>query len=122
MPTCGLVITLQPDAAACAEPPAALRDCAQLTLGAREGQWLAAVLETHDDTEARDRHDWLLAQPGIAFVDVVSVGFDDPVGAAHQSGEMEGWSDAVLSPTTPSRSGHNSISPPLHHSSAPASP
>ncbi len=34
-------------------------------------------MEAADDAESRDLHDWLAAQHGVAFVDVVHVSFDE---------------------------------------------
>lgn len=76
MPTSGLIITLQPGAAPQASAVALLATRPELTLGAVSDRWLPAALETRDDAESREVHDWLLALPGVAFVDVVSVNFE----------------------------------------------
>ena len=76
MPTSGLIITLQPEPATQAGVLARLRTRPELTLGEVRDRWLPAALETNDDAESREVHDWLMAQPGVAFVDVVSVNFE----------------------------------------------
>ncbi|PAW81824.1 MAG: hypothetical protein B9S33_16020 [Pedosphaera sp. Tous-C6FEB] len=76
MPTSGLIITLQPEPATHAEAVGRLRTRPELTLGEVSDRWLPAALQTRDDAEAREFHDWLMAQPGVAFVDVVSVSFE----------------------------------------------
>ena len=76
MPTSGLIITLQPDPATQANVVARLRARPELTLGELSQRWRPAALETHDDDESREVHDWLMALPGVAFVDVVSVNFE----------------------------------------------
>ena len=47
-----------------------------LTVGAVAGHWLPVAAEAQDDAECREVHDWIAAQPGVAFVDVVHVSFD----------------------------------------------
>jgi hypothetical protein len=76
MQTSGLVITLQSEPAAQAAAVASLRTRHELTLGELTDRWLPAALETRDDAESREVHDWLMALPGVAFVDVVSVNFE----------------------------------------------
>lgn len=76
MLTSGLIITLQLEAATQAGTVARLRTRPGLTLGELTDRWLPAALETRDDDESREVHDWLMALPGVAFVDVVSVNFE----------------------------------------------
>ena len=76
MPTSGLIITLQPWSATQADVVGRLRTRPELTLGEVSARWLPAALETRDDDESREVHDWLMALPGVAFVDVVSVNFE----------------------------------------------
>lgn len=47
-----------------------------VTLGEHEGRWLPVAIEAEDDEGLRVLHDWIAAQPGVAFVDVVHVNFD----------------------------------------------
>ncbi|MEQ2007798.1 MAG: hypothetical protein ABMA26_13460 [Limisphaerales bacterium] len=108
MPTSGLIITLQPDAVTQAGVVARLAMRTELTLGAVSDRWLPAALETRDDAESREVHDWLLALPGVAFVDVVSVNFER--GDERSDGAMECWGDEP-SPTLPIPSLHHSTTP-----------
>lgn len=76
MLTAGLLLSLQRDA-----PVAALtRRLAEhpaFSPGTVQGAWLPVAMEAADDAESRDLHDWIAAQPGVAFVDVVHVNFDE---------------------------------------------
>lgn len=76
MPTSGLIITLQPGSATQADAVGRLRARPELTLGEVSDRWLPVALETRDDAESREVYDWLMALPGVAFVDVVSVNFE----------------------------------------------
>lgn len=76
MPTSGLIITLQPEPATQAVVLLRLGTRPELTFGEVSDRWLPAALETRDDAESREVHDWLMALPGVAFVDVVSVNFE----------------------------------------------
>jgi len=46
--------------------------------GAVEGSWLPVAVEAEDDAGLRELHDWIAGLPGVAFVDVVHVSFEDP--------------------------------------------
>lgn len=83
MPTSGLVLTLSPDAELAAQ--AVARVCArpEFTPGGRNGRWLPVAMEAGDDAQSRDLHEWLHALPGVEFVDVVYVNFDDKVPHEH---------------------------------------
>lgn len=67
---------MQPEPAIRAEAVTQLRARPELTLGEVRDRWLPAALETRDDAGSRAVHDWLMALPGVAFVDVVSVNFE----------------------------------------------
>ena len=94
MLTSGLIITLQPEPATQAAAVARLRTRPELTLGELTDRWLPAALEARDDAESREVHDWLMALPGVAFVDVVSVNFevasDDSLSLCGARGEGRG--------------------------------
>jgi hypothetical protein len=45
--------------------------------GSAEGSWLPVAIEAEDDGGLRVIHQWLAALPGVAYVDVVHVTFDD---------------------------------------------
>lgn len=47
--------------------------------GTAEGSWLPVAVEAADNVALRELHDWIARLPGVAFVDVVHVNFDDPV-------------------------------------------
>jgi hypothetical protein len=75
MPVSGLVVTL------CSERQEtaldAIRSHAAFSPGRLCGQWLPVAMEARDDAESRSLHDWLQSLPGVSFVDVVAVNFDD---------------------------------------------
>ena len=78
MITSGLVITLSTDAALAAQAIAQVSARHEFTPGARNDRWLPAAMEACDDAASRDLHDWLHALPGVEYVDVVSVNFEEP--------------------------------------------
>ena len=78
MITSGLVITLSADAALAAHAIASVSARPEFTLGGRNDRWLPVAMEAHDDAASRDLHDWLHALPGVDYVDVVSVNFEEP--------------------------------------------
>ncbi len=77
MITSGLVITLSLDAALAAQVIPTLSTRHEFTPGERNDRWLPVAMEARDDAESRELHDWLHALPGVEFVDVVSVHFED---------------------------------------------
>jgi len=56
---------------------AAMRARPELTLGDLNDRWLPVALDARNDDSSREIHDWIGALPGVEFVDVVSVNFDD---------------------------------------------
>jgi nitrate reductase NapAB chaperone NapD len=76
MPTSGLVLTLDP--ARRREALAWLSDFAPLTLGDAVQERLPVVLEADDAERAREFTDQLRAAPGVAHLEIVFVGLDDP--------------------------------------------
>jgi hypothetical protein len=75
--TAGLIISLTHDCVA-ADLRERLSGREGLTLGEQERRWLPAAIEAEDAGALRALHDWIAAQPGVAFVDVVHVHFEDP--------------------------------------------
>lgn len=74
--TSGLIISMtRDDEAAGLCEVLAMRD--GVTPGEAEGRWLPAAIEAEDDARLRELHDWIASRPGVAFVDVVHVNFDD---------------------------------------------
>ena len=83
----GLLVTLSPESIP--EREAIVRrlgERCELTVGELTGRWLPVAMEATDDAHAREIHDWMGAQAGVEFVDVVSVSFDDsePGGVANR--------------------------------------
>jgi hypothetical protein len=79
MITSGLVITLSADAALAAQAIAQVSARSEFTPGERNDRWLPLAMEARDDAASRDLHDWLHAQPGVDYVDVVSVNFETTI-------------------------------------------
>ena len=77
MITSGLVITLSADAELAAQAVANGGARAEFMPGERNDRWLPVAMEARDDAESRDLHDWLSALPGVEFVDVVYVNFNE---------------------------------------------
>lgn len=48
----------------------------ELTVGRLNDRWLPVALEARDDEHSREVHDWLMALPGVEYVDVTSVNFE----------------------------------------------
>lgn len=77
MPVSGLVITLKGGAGERRATIDTIAGNDAFTVGKRTGRWLPIAMEAIDDGESRQLHDWLMSLPGVAFVDVVSVNFDE---------------------------------------------
>lgn len=77
MITSGLVLTLSADKWLAQSAEAALRARPECTLAERVERWLPVAIEVADVRASRDLHDWLHALPGVDFVDVVQVNFDE---------------------------------------------
>ena len=78
MITSGLVLTLSSDATLVAQAIAKIGARPDFTLGERNDRWLPVAMEARNDDASRELHDWLHALPGVEFVDVVSVNFEEP--------------------------------------------
>ncbi len=78
----GLLLTLRDDARLAESVEAALRARPEFTVAPRAQRWLPAVAEAPTAQASRDLHDWLCALPGVAFVDVVQVNFEEEEPAA----------------------------------------
>ena len=76
MPTLGLLISL--DSAPSGAVEQRLREHPSITVGTPADRWLPVAVEAQDDLQCREFHDWIAAQPGVAFVDVVHVNFEEP--------------------------------------------
>lgn len=73
----GLLITLSANAHSHRSVIETLRLRPEIEVGQLFQQWLPVVVETADDAATRELHDWIQAQRGVEYVDVVSVDFDD---------------------------------------------
>ena len=73
----GLLLTLSEHAPLADRAEATLRARPEFTLGDRSQRWLPAALEAEDVRASRDLHDWLATLPGVEFVDVVQVNFEE---------------------------------------------
>jgi hypothetical protein len=73
----GLLLTLSEDAGLAAIALATLRARPEVMLAECAQRWLPVVVEVPDVAASRDLHDWLNALPGVDFVDVVQVNFEE---------------------------------------------
>jgi len=73
----GLLLTLSADARLAESALATLRARPEFTLAQCAQRWLPVVVEVPDVAASRDLHDWLNALPGVDFVDVVQVNFEE---------------------------------------------
>jgi hypothetical protein len=73
----GLLLTLSEDVRLAESAEATLRARPEFTLADRSQRWLPVVIEVEDVRASRDLHDWLDALPGVDFVDVVQVNFEE---------------------------------------------
>lgn len=55
-----------------------LRAHPAMTVGEVTDRWLPVAVEADDDAICREYHDWIAAQPGVAYVDVVHVNIEEP--------------------------------------------
>ena len=78
MITSGLVLTLSANATLAAEAIANVKARPEFTPGEHNDRWLPLAMEARDDDASRELHDWLHALPGVDYVDVVSVSFEEP--------------------------------------------
>jgi len=77
MITLGLVLTLDPDHPEISRLPSRLAEWPECSTGSRQDAWLPLAVEALDEEACRNWHDRLAALPGVAFVDVVHVRFND---------------------------------------------
>jgi len=76
MPVSGLVLSLCDEPYPRAETLAVMGREARITMGDLEANRLAIVLDTASSEEDRQLWDWLGALPGVSFVEVAFVGFE----------------------------------------------
>jgi nitrate reductase NapAB chaperone NapD len=77
MPISSLVVTLDPDPELSAQAIAALGCISGATLGERHQLKLPLVLESDSLRQGRDTVEHLPSLPGVLFVDVVQIDFED---------------------------------------------
>ena len=77
MPVSGLVVTFSDDKLKSDQAFVAIEINSQISIGPRKEKRMAIVLDTDSSLEDRILWDWLTALPGILFVDVVFVGFEN---------------------------------------------
>jgi nitrate reductase NapAB chaperone NapD len=77
MPVSGLVVSFsdQPDLREKAMD--AIRDDSRIEIGVTKSQRMAIVIDTPSSDEDKQLWGWLNSLPGVVFVDVVMVGFEE---------------------------------------------
>jgi nitrate reductase NapAB chaperone NapD len=94
MPVSGLVVSLKSDLTLREEAIAAIRKESRIEVGVIEGRRMAIVIDTTSTDDDKQLWCWLAALPGVTFVDVAMVGFED------QDDDSEA-NDGVASATPP---------------------
>ena len=77
MPVSGLVVTFSDDKLISDQAFNAIESNPQINIGPRNDKRMAIVLDTDSNLKDRFLWDWLNALPGVLFVDVVFVGFEN---------------------------------------------
>lgn len=79
MPTNGLLLTLSASPAEADRVRTHLSNHAGVSLGPAQSRWQPLAVETVDVRTAHEFHEWLEALPGVERIDVIYVGFDEPI-------------------------------------------
>lgn len=82
MPVNGLLLTLSPDESLAEHARAAIAARPEASLGEPQGIYQPLAVETEDVRAAHEFHEWLESLKGIAHVDVIYVGFEEPSATA----------------------------------------
>lgn len=77
MPVSGLVVSLVSDPQLRKEAIASIRSEPRIEIGVIEGRRMAIVLDTESTDADKQLWCWLSSLPGVVFVDVALVGFDE---------------------------------------------
>ena len=79
MPVSGLVVTLADQSGVRENAINAIRNEPRIEIGVTQSGRMAIVVDTASDEEDKQLWQWLNRLPGVAFVDVVMVGFEERV-------------------------------------------
>ncbi len=79
MPVNGLLVMLSLDRRLADEACVKISAREEVSLGITRDRWRSIVVDTPNVRAAHDFHEWLEALPGIEKVDVIYVGFDEPI-------------------------------------------
>jgi hypothetical protein len=79
MPLNGLLLKLSANTRMAEAALASISSRNEVMLGDAKERWQPLVVDTSDVKEAHDFHEWLEALPGVEQVDVIFVGFDEPI-------------------------------------------
>lgn len=96
MPISGLIITLESGTVAGDLALATLSNHPRIQLGSTDGPRYPAVLDTASESENKRWWRWLTDMPGVRFVDVVNVHFEDDDADAAQPQHDRASKVAVL--------------------------
>lgn len=88
MPISGLAITLSDNEPQAAATLKALASHPAITLGPQMGRRVPVVVETAGSHEDQAVWQWIHDLPGVQFVDVACVHFDDTHQAAHHGADL----------------------------------
>ncbi len=79
MPVNGLLVTLTSDCRQAESVRALISSRSGVSLGPARDRWQPLAVDTADVKSAHDFHEWLEALTGVEQVDVIYVGFDQPI-------------------------------------------
>lgn len=82
MPVSGLIVTLSSDFCLQSEAGFAIRNHPQIEVGPTPSNRMVIVLDTQSSEEDKSIWEWLNQLPGVIFIDVAMVGFED-VNSSH---------------------------------------
>ena len=77
MPVSGLVVSLSDQPALREKAMDAIRDEPRIEIGVTKSRRMAIVIDTASSDDDKQLWNWLQELPGVAFVDVVMVGFEE---------------------------------------------
>ena len=77
MPVSGLVVSFTDQPALREKAMDAIRDEPRIEIGVAKSRRMAIVIDTASSDEDKQLWNWLQELPGVVFVDVVMVGFEE---------------------------------------------
>ncbi len=79
MPVNGLLLTLSADSVLAEDARRSIATRSEVELAPRQDRWQPLAVDTKDVRAAHDFHEWLESLPGVEQVEVIYVGFEEPI-------------------------------------------